>query len=1521
MEQQDDFSPAAFPVHEGLLVDNYQILEKLGVGGMGIVYKAQDIRLKRMVAIKFMQKPDEGAHGKLRFSREIEISARFTHAHIVRVYGMGTFDKFPYFVMEYIEGMPLHKYVTLNDITLQDKLIILQKVAHALHYAHEQKIVHRDIKSSNIMVRNNGEPVLMDFGLAKTTQVKDYKLTRTGEVVGTPEYMAPEQACGMKRAIDAQSDVYGLGAVMYHMLVGRPPVSGDNLLEKIYQIVEKRPRRPRTFCPELPTAVEKICLKALEKKKEHRYASAAALAADIEAFLSGEATLSAKFYSRRLLYQSLCGSVVVLLALALVSGIWWYVTHRLQTTGRVPVVSGYWLEVERHYAAGMSKLSSTPHEAYIYLQRATELMAQIKLPTLDKVALARFHEIGKSLPPARLEAAAGAGKYQEAYALGKKILATQSVPDEAIGWHVACAAYHCGFLEEAAECFAQIAGKLAQEADVPAKTRRMAQALYYQGAIAFRQNLLIAAKDFFARALPGLADQEDDLTVSLYLHRCAANMPDLEQTASEQELQQLGSAMAIVDKNCQGNYDNPFFANMFYWETKARYLLQVAERRHGQEKNDKAQEALAFIEKCFATGQVKAGWHYIRGKARILLGDYAHADDDLAMVGDLDPVLGGAAVSQSASILLNPCPSEMQNYSMLLPGHIFRSFRQSVVIPQFTELQCHYASHTSSMSGLTFSQNLFAEYYNKLSDPSPEVRQVAKTALAAMLPYNRTRAALNEAMGRLKSSERTFVAEVVEAIDAQEQQHTRRKFMNALCGVPFSGKIFEIRRFYPHYVKLLQETLQQEKNVFLRFLAAKVLVQLPVLETRKYLWQNYVSTQPDTQHKDALVNRILVAYAFQEIGYLPDLDEKLANTVWEMCRQKQGPLFCEQPNEEIFAETLLAQILRVRSPATTQILGWLLQHGSDAVRISAASRFARPYVLKERFPAIYNRLLRCLQEGLASPYPEIKTATLAALADYLDSPDLITYADWGQIIMEQFISPQMVREFCETIGNASLNLGRAMLYFWRHAVRLSKISEHEATLAEMRKALRSLWQNASPRIRYHAIMTSAELCDKEVYAQIAFNENATHLERLSALFGGVGFNRKNIPLWLISQLDKYDLFNDTNCRVSITLLYAIGRTGKGILSSKVFAGLSHPNPLIRFAAAVSCGYLNKLPAKRIEQLQKMVETDSVHYVRFTALGVLLHHACREKSPFLEKLHRYAKEYRQDHWQECRNSAAWGYSLLWEEQALAVFRHGRQFGELKQQNWDYSYSEFVRNSRDAGARSAYIDRLRRCMELLADMPESAYYHDYAYLLASLYEKEQRFDEAIQVLSPIIARQGHQETRCAFLWSRLMLQQGRGSEARLRLEQMLSALAGQQHDDWLGWQNHAARESQLRRGLGKILLNDARSQPQAEILMQEQFLLAPHLLSALETMGEYYYQKKDYGKATQIFEALQDRLQRYGESYVWLARIAMQERDREKAFFYLQQAQTLNYLVSREELRAYPEFSSILEHETVKNIFAK
>jgi WD40 repeat protein/tRNA A-37 threonylcarbamoyl transferase component Bud32 len=273
-------------------VPGFEILDILGKGGMSVVYLARQVALNRLVALKVIRgrvyaDPEIAA----RFRDEAEAAARFQHPNIIQVYEVGECAGQGYLVLEYASGGSLQQRLAGNPQPPRDSARMIEALARALHYAHQRGIIHRDLKPANVVLAEEGVPKVTDFGLAKLME-REAGLTRTGDILGTPSYMAPEQARGMPEDVTAAADIYALGAILYEMLTGRPPFKGSTPLSTLSQAAEQDPLPPGRLQRHLPRELETICLKCLEKEPRKRYATAMDLADDLRRFLEDRPILA-----------------------------------------------------------------------------------------------------------------------------------------------------------------------------------------------------------------------------------------------------------------------------------------------------------------------------------------------------------------------------------------------------------------------------------------------------------------------------------------------------------------------------------------------------------------------------------------------------------------------------------------------------------------------------------------------------------------------------------------------------------------------------------------------------------------------------------------------------------------------------------------------------------------------------------------------------------------------------------------------------------------------------------------------------------------------------------------------------------------------------------------------------------------------------------------------------------------------------------------------------------------------------
>ncbi|TWT63297.1 serine/threonine protein kinase [Rubinisphaera italica] len=268
-------------------VEGYEIESIIAHGGMGIVYLARQINADRKVALKMMLYGQQADVEEVqRFQIEAQAAAKLTHQFIVPVFDVGVSDGQHYFSMGFISGTSLKELLQNGLLPTREAAEMIRKISAAIAYAHEEGIVHRDLKPGNILVDHHGDPHVTDFGLAKQVNQND-QLTKTGQVIGTPSFMSPEQARGQVSEIGTLSDVYSIGALLYATLTGRPPFQSDNAVKTIMQVIEDPPVSPRVLNPEVSRDLETICLKCLEKNPASRYQSAEELKLELKRYLDG----------------------------------------------------------------------------------------------------------------------------------------------------------------------------------------------------------------------------------------------------------------------------------------------------------------------------------------------------------------------------------------------------------------------------------------------------------------------------------------------------------------------------------------------------------------------------------------------------------------------------------------------------------------------------------------------------------------------------------------------------------------------------------------------------------------------------------------------------------------------------------------------------------------------------------------------------------------------------------------------------------------------------------------------------------------------------------------------------------------------------------------------------------------------------------------------------------------------------------------------------------------------------------
>jgi TolB-like protein/Tfp pilus assembly protein PilF len=318
---------------------DYELLEEIGRGGQGVVFRAWQRSLSRTVAIKIIGAGKFATEAHLRrLRREAEAAAHLNHPGIVPIYEVGERDGTSYFSMRFVEGDSLDELVSHGPIAARQAAELIAKVAHTVHYAHEHGILHRDIKPGNILLDADGEPHLTDFGLARLLE-HGSTVTGTNEIMGTPSYMAPEQALGNNASVCRGTDVYGLGSVLYELLTAHPPFAGETAYQTVRLLLESEPQQPRSWNRKIDRDLSDICLKCLEKNPRYRYSSALELAEDLERWLDHEPILAKRSgfftHARKWVQRNPTVAALIALSVALTAGLGAMIWQR-ESIGQIP---------------------------------------------------------------------------------------------------------------------------------------------------------------------------------------------------------------------------------------------------------------------------------------------------------------------------------------------------------------------------------------------------------------------------------------------------------------------------------------------------------------------------------------------------------------------------------------------------------------------------------------------------------------------------------------------------------------------------------------------------------------------------------------------------------------------------------------------------------------------------------------------------------------------------------------------------------------------------------------------------------------------------------------------------------------------------------------------------------------------------------------------------------------------------------------------------------------------------------
>lgn len=386
-----DVSPAGTKVR---YFGDYELLEEISRGGMGVVYRARQTRLNRMVAVKMILAGQLASEADVRrFQTEAEAVAILDHPGIVPIFEVGEHDGHHFYSMALVDGESLADQIARKPLSPVEAAKLVRTISLAVAYAHQKDVIHRDLKPSNILIDQNGEPRVVDFGLARRKSIES-SLTAAGQVLGTPGYMPPEQASGNTDLVRESADIYGLGAILYAILTGRPPFEADSAIDTLKQVADCDPVPPSAINPDVNTDMQTIVLKCLEKRREDRYSTAAELAEELQRYLTGvpirarPVSMSHRIWrwgQRRPLVSGLVSALIV--AVLAIGGLAWQMSSGSPAdVNLTPEVAGNLV----------SEAASIPNEEWTAIASASTMPSPASLDN-HTLSLILFSLFGQSL--------------------------------------------------------------------------------------------------------------------------------------------------------------------------------------------------------------------------------------------------------------------------------------------------------------------------------------------------------------------------------------------------------------------------------------------------------------------------------------------------------------------------------------------------------------------------------------------------------------------------------------------------------------------------------------------------------------------------------------------------------------------------------------------------------------------------------------------------------------------------------------------------------------------------------------------------------------------------------------------------------------------------------------------------------------------------------------------------------------------------------------------------------------------
>ena len=1527
----------------GKTIGTYRIICELGAGGMGKVLKAFDEKLQRPVAIKILYLNKIASGGLPRFYREMRLLAQLDHPNIVKVYEIVMAGPIPFMVMQYIQGLPLLEYLKQNQADLAAQLTICEKLARALDYVHQQHIIHRDIKPENVMVLASAQPVLMDFGLAKSLASQKKSLTQSNKVLGTALYMAPEQALGQKRKIDVRTDVYGLGALVYHVITGSPPFCGATLIEVLSKVTRRRPVAPRELNPELPKAVEKICLRALEKQRDRRYPNAKAFADDIENYLSGNNVAAIGFYRRLSYYHNLrCILAAIIVLMLILAGYYGYRRYcRWQDSQ--PKVVNIADQVQQHYQKG--NRSSNRVQADIEFSRALELLEKRPLddrqshqhwlrlllsalldnyyreaarllpqsPEQSRIYLFRARELLEKLPnnsaiannwqnkieTLMLRASFLAGDYQSVIQLAQK----RQWPGKAnleLKTMIAKSHYHCAH-PRARALFDDLLKS------IPEKSLQRIEVFHYLGMIQLQRHDYRSACNYLTQAVNQMENlpQTYQRRGKIYLYCASALLNDINLQIPIEQLNRIGAYLQKViatDRN-----------SAIYRETLARYLSQKIQLHSmdNQESIHQARQIVTLISDCLLQAGANVDYYLLRGRAWCHLKNYHQALTDFKAAFAIEPGRLDCLIE-----MINLSDRYKDTEQIYL--EIYRNIERTLTVtphcfaPEFSELRHQYSQPQRDSRGLPFSAADFDQFYLNLFAHSAEIRRIAETVLLGMRPSEQVLASLYQRNSVAAPERRMVISRLQQRIIELRQQRQRQTMLQQLSRIPAYGKIpaATLKHFH-HHQDFLEQILtdhngrfaQGQSYLLLRFLAARCLAAMPQFAVRRHLWSDYLNnTDVD------ISTRILVARALKDVGI----------TFFD-----QG-FFHEYTGTAEFLRGLIVECLLPVSHKEICTLRAMMETGTLRVRIMAASRFIERMQMRSRR---FDESLAYMINARISSKTHMATPSLLVQGHTSSNPQVRALASlilWNQRLGECYFAqkPGLARQYAPLLLSAlqdpSPLVQRAAFANLLWVVDLFKLDSQQ--LIAVVKDL--LHHYSSPLIRYHCLIALPLLGDDQVLQY--FQQHASRAERLAIIIG-IGKlqdaqKTKNFLRKLIKYLrqgqDKSGMLLYLFCLALEKHSFEVGNKDMllslilRIIAPNIIKGLESSDPILRVAVIAGLRHLPEISAEIVPCLRRFCRQEPRLHVRKAALAVLVCHYRKKRClSELEKLEAAARQKPEIY----RQAVICGYRL-----ALQSYLGWQQAYESKLQQ-DTRQIQLLaialakKIAVDPLQRQRGIALLTKLLEIIGNPVNNSplgnnIYQTSVRILAELYRIDKRHDRALALLASACENYQWQNGITVGWWAELMIEAGRLAEAMKKLEITRSALQPQQC-------------GQVERALAMIYLKQKQYR-RAERLLHLQYLALPDDPLALTAIGHYYCSRQDYHQALAAFDQAFHRFRFRAETSLGIARVYAARGNSYKCRRALHTAfKDSLATLTLQDLQRYPELSEYYHDPEIRAAYRK